>query len=72
MGFMFLWEGRTLGSFFEKVESEMPTDRPGQLPQQQYLDVIAYILEKNGFPAGGEELPANLELLNALSIVPKP
>jgi len=72
MGFMFLWEGRTLGSFFEKIKAEMPTDRPGQLPEQHYLDVVAYILEKNGFPAGNEELPADLDFLNALSIVPKP
>lgn len=72
MGFMFLWEGRTLGAFFEKIQTEMPTDRPGQLPTQDYLDVIAYILQKNAFPTGDEELPSSAEALGSISIVAKP
>ena len=71
MGFMFVWEGRTLGAFFEKIQAEMPTDRPGQLPKKDYLDVVAYILQKNSFPEGNEELPSNVEILNGLLIVPK-
>lgn len=71
MGFMFLWEGRTLGEFFEKIRSEMPTDRPGQLTQQNYLDVVAYILHKNAFPSAEEELSANLDNLNEITISPK-
>ena len=71
MGFMFMWEGRTLGAFFGKIQAEMPTDRPGQLPKKDYLDVVAYILQKNLFPEGDEELPSNVEILNDLLIVPK-
>ena len=72
MGFMFLWEGRTVGEFFEKIRSEMPTDRPAQLPVQNYLDVVAYILQENGFPAAATELTNDVDALNAISIVPKP
>lgn len=72
MGFMFLWEGRTLGALFETIQAEMPTDRPGQLPTQDYLDVIAYILQKNAFPEGGAEMPSSVASLNAISIVSKP
>lgn len=71
MSFMFLWEGRSVGELFEKIRAEMPTDRPGQLPLQDYLDVTAYILLKNAFPAGDEELPATVETLSAIKIVPK-
>jgi S-disulfanyl-L-cysteine oxidoreductase SoxD len=71
MGFMFLWEGRTLGEFFEKIRSDMPTDRPGQLTQQNYLDVLAYILLKNAFPSRTEELSANLNILNEITISSK-
>jgi len=71
MGFMFLWEGRTLGEFFEKIRSDMPTDRPGQLTQQNYLDVLAYILLKNAFPSRTEELSSNLEILNEITISSK-
>ena len=72
MSFMFLWEGKTLGEFYEKIRSEMPTDRPGQLSTAEYLSVVAYILEQNSFPAGVEELPSSTEALNAISILPKP
>ena len=71
MGFMFLWEGRTLGEFFEKIRSDMPTDRPGQLTQQNYLDVLAYILLKNAFPSRTEELSSNLDILNEITISSK-
>lgn len=72
MGFMFLWEGRTLGAFFETIQAEMPTDRPGQLPAQNYLDVIAYILQKNAFPEGSEEMSSSVAVLNSIEIVSKP
>ena len=68
VGFMFLWEGRNLGEFFEKIRSEMPTDRPGQLPVQDYLDVVAYILQKNGFPDAERELPSAIEALRMIEI----
>jgi|TARA_B110000908_G_scaffold168729_1_gene224285 mono/diheme cytochrome c family protein len=72
MGFMFLWEGRTLGVFYEKIQAEMPTDRPGQLPAKDYLNVVAYILHKNAFPEGDEELPSSVEALDSITIVSKP
>ena len=71
MGFMFLWEGKTLGEFFEKIRSDMPTDRPGQLTQQNYLDVLAYILLQNAFPSRTEELSSSLDILNEITISSK-
>ena len=71
MGFMFLWEGKTLGEFFEKIRSDMPTDRPGQLTQQNYLDVLAYILLQNNFPSRTEELSSNKDILNEITISSK-
>lgn len=72
MGFMFLWEGRSLGEFFAKLRAEMPTDRPAQLPEQDYRDVVAYILQQNEFPAAAAELPLTLEALDAITIEAKP
>ena len=71
MGFMFLWEGKTLGEFFEKIRSDMPTDRPGQLTQQNYLDVLAYILLQNNFPSRTEELSSNKDILKEITISSK-
>ena len=50
----------------------MPTDRPAQLPVQDYLDVVSYILQENGFPAAATELPSDIDVLNAVEIVSKP
>jgi hypothetical protein len=35
----------------------MPTGAEGTLTPQQYADTTAYMLQKNGFPAGDKELP---------------
>lgn len=68
MGFMFLWEGRSVGEFLEKIRSEMPTDRPGQLSIENYQDVVSYILQKNSYPAGAAELSSEAALLDAITI----
>lgn len=56
VGFLFLWEGRPLAELFEKMRSEMPTDRPGSLATEVYLELLAFILQKNGYPAGAGDL----------------
>ena len=68
MSFMFVWEGRSLGELFEKMRSEMPTDSPGSLSGQAYVDVLAFILSSNQFPAGASELAADQSLLTGISI----
>jgi PQQ-dependent dehydrogenase (methanol/ethanol family) len=42
----------TAASLFDFMSRQMPADRPGSLTQQQYLDVTAFILSRNGYPAG--------------------
>ena len=48
--FMAGWAGTTVGDLFERVSRIMPWDDPGSLTPQQYADVLAYILNKNGLP----------------------
>lgn len=43
-----------IGDYFELITLTMPQDSPGSLPEQQYRDVMAYLLSLNGFPAVGE------------------
>ncbi|MBT8148097.1 MAG: cytochrome c [Gammaproteobacteria bacterium] len=71
MSFMFVWEGRSVGELFEKMRAEMPTDQPGSLPTQAYIDVLAFILSSNEFPAGKSELAADQSLLNGIAITPR-
>ena len=65
---MFLWESRSLGDLFTTIRTGMPTNAPNSLPAQGYLDILAYILGANEFPAGEDELGADLAALGQISI----
>ena len=56
--FEFSWRRRTAWDFYRTVTQTMPENAPGSLMDEQYVDVIAYILEMNGFEPGDAELPA--------------
>jgi mono/diheme cytochrome c family protein len=58
------WEDRSLGNVYAVIRSSMPYEAPASLSQQEYVDVLAYILEKNGYPSGPEELPLDRALLD--------
>ena len=70
MSFMFLWEGRSIGELFTKIETQMPTGRPNSLPRPTYLNILAYILSVNEFPAGANDLKADLDKLAEILIKP--
>ena len=50
------WEGRSLATLFEYTRATMPESNPGSLTDQEYVDVIAYMLSVSGMPAGDDEL----------------
>ena len=56
IGFLFVWEGRSLGELHTSIRTTMPQESPGSLTEGQYLDILAFILEQNGYPAGEAEL----------------
>jgi mono/diheme cytochrome c family protein len=64
--FTFLWGDMEVGELSARVQKLMPPERPGSLPAQTYADIIAFILQKNEFPAGDKELGADPGSLHAL------
>ena len=60
-GVVFLrdWTGLTLDGLFERMQS-MPPDGSENLSENAYVDIISYVLERNGFPPGDAELSAGL------------
>ena len=56
MSFTFLWGGSTLGALFERIQEQMPPDRPGTLSAQTYRDILAFVLRANSYPSGAQEL----------------
>jgi mono/diheme cytochrome c family protein len=54
--FIAAWNTKTLRDFYGRVLSTMPADDPGSLDEKAVLDVISYVLQANGFPAGSSAL----------------
>ena len=65
-GFLANWNGVSLGEMLDRTRTSMPDDNPGTLSRQQVVDVLAYLLSANKFPAGDAELPREAEALNQI------
>jgi cytochrome c len=57
--------------FYRFMSTHMPLNAPGSLSKTQYLDIMAYFLEANGYPSGSHELTANNEELKEIKIEPQ-
>jgi hypothetical protein len=62
------WAGKKLSDLFGVLRERMPKNDPGSLSEQDYVDVMSYMLRLNGFPAGVEELPADSVALTKVRI----
>ena len=65
------WDDRTLGSLLDQMVMSMPQDAPGSLSRDQHLDILTFILARNGFPAGKTDLASKAEVLSAIKIAAK-
>jgi mono/diheme cytochrome c family protein len=62
------WDAANVAALFGFMKAKMPPDRPGQLNDETYADLIAYILGENGFNPGDKELPADANAQQAMSL----
>jgi mono/diheme cytochrome c family protein len=65
--FLSAWAGKPLRALFSVIVSTMPQSEPGSMSGTDVLDVVAYILEVNGFPSGPTRL-ASPEDAEAITI----
>ncbi|MGH7041043.1 MAG: c-type cytochrome [Acetobacteraceae bacterium] len=74
-GQMFLsvsqYQGLTAWYLYHFMSTHMPQNAPGSLTQTQYLDLMAYILKFNGYPAGADPLTPNETELKTIKIAPQ-
>jgi len=70
--FLRIWGGRSLATLFSYIRATMPESNPNSLTEQEYTDVIAYMLSVGGMPTGNEELPTDLQQLAHMFIQPRP
>jgi mono/diheme cytochrome c family protein len=64
------WERQPLSTLYGKIQRTMPADSPASLREDDYTDVMAYVLSENAFPSGKTSLPASG--LDAIRIARRP
>lgn len=69
--FIETWQDRTLGELFGSIMNTMPSDGSITLTADQTLDVLAYMLQANGFPDGPAALK-NDDAMKATVIAKSP
>jgi mono/diheme cytochrome c family protein len=45
-----------VSALFNKMKRDMPSGKPGSLTDQEYLDASSFVLQRNKFPPGANEL----------------
>jgi quinoprotein glucose dehydrogenase len=63
------WDGVSMGAMVDRTKTSMPMSKPGSLSRQQIVDVLAFVLSENKFPAGEAELPRQAEFLNQIGFL---
>jgi mono/diheme cytochrome c family protein len=49
----------SVSDIFNIVAQNMPASNPGSLDQGDYVQIMAYLLQQNGYPAGSKALDFN-------------
>lgn len=66
------WAGSSVFDVYDGIRTTMPEDGPGSLRNQEYIDVVAYILDLNGVPAGSGELASEPDLMRDIRVAAPP
>jgi alcohol dehydrogenase (cytochrome c) len=70
--FMAKWgSGKSVDDLYYITRTQMPYGAGGTLSNQQYIDIIAYTLQANGYRPGPRPLPANPAVLKKIPIEPQ-
>ncbi|MGH9802487.1 MAG: c-type cytochrome, partial [Blastocatellia bacterium] len=56
------WAGKSVDDLFYITKTQMPYGAGGTLKDQEYIDVVAFMLKANGYKSGAQELKANAAL----------
>jgi len=66
--FLSNWNGLTVGQLFDRTRTGMPPGSPAKVSRDAKVDIIAYVLSFNKFPAGDKELPSQTAMMNTIRI----
>jgi len=68
-GFLSDWDGLSVFDLYDKILSTMPSDNPNTVPSNQVVDLVAFLLSKNTFPAGTQVLPDDVAVLKTIKFI---
>ena len=66
------WNDRRVNDFYTLIRSSMPVDNPGGLKDQEYLDVVAYLLKANHAAPTRDSLSADTTSMRGHKIAVHP
>lgn len=69
VGKSFADSAKTVGGAFTTVATQMPMGQPGSLSHTEYEDIMAYILNQNGYPAGNTPFSYDQGLKSTTTLV---
>ncbi len=61
------WNGKAARALYSTIISSMPPNDAGTLPEKTVLDIVGYLFQLNGLPAGAKEIGSANEL-NSITI----
>lgn len=70
--FLRTWRGRSVATLLDYTRATMPENNPGSLTDEEYLDIIAYMLSVSRLPSGDRELLPDPQRLARIIIEPMP
>lgn len=70
--FMERWAEQSVGDIYQTMRTTMPPGAPASLAKETYVDILAYLLKANTYPAGPAELPPDTAKLGQIVVEAKP
>jgi len=69
--FLAHWDNGSVATLFDKIRETMPPNSPNESTDDAKIDIVAYLLQQNGFPTGKTELRADADSLGIIDLVRK-
>ena len=61
------WTGLTVRELFRHIKVAMPEDGPSTVSDADKIDILAFVFQRNGFPAGSQPMTADAVALAAIA-----